>query len=90
VAGVESRPPPATADTASDLQHWSHSSARDCRRLPDSALRTVLPHAAGHVSFVFHQKSHESNVQVAEQKLSQIAITDDRQKEDEQELNDCD
>ncbi len=63
VHGVESRPPPAEADTNSDLSNWFHSEPKDKRRIPDNVLKAALD--GGDVSFVFHQKSHEHALVVA-------------------------
>uniref|UniRef100_A0A915HI60 DNA repair and recombination protein RAD54-like n=1 Tax=Romanomermis culicivorax TaxID=13658 RepID=A0A915HI60_ROMCU len=62
INGIESKCPPETADTNSDLALWHHS--QDKKRLPDNALKSVWD--AGVISFVFHQKSHETTVNEAE------------------------
>ena len=54
VNGVQVRPPPATADCNSDLQHWNHSYVT--KHIPDEVLRRVWE--ASGASFVFHQVSH--------------------------------
>lgn len=54
--GVESREPPDTADTGSDLSLWYHSQ-RDYRKIPDQTLKSIWN--SGAISFVFHQRSHD-------------------------------
>ncbi len=54
--GVESREPPESADTSSDLSLWYHSE-RDARKIPDQILKSIWN--SGAISFVFHQKSHD-------------------------------
>uniref|UniRef100_A0A914VVU3 DNA repair and recombination protein RAD54-like n=1 Tax=Plectus sambesii TaxID=2011161 RepID=A0A914VVU3_9BILA len=56
VNGIESREPPESADTNSDLSLWYHSQ-RDKRKVPDQILKAVYD--AGIITFIFHQKSHE-------------------------------
>uniref|UniRef100_UPI00358E0800 DNA repair and recombination protein RAD54-like isoform X2 n=1 Tax=Myxine glutinosa TaxID=7769 RepID=UPI00358E0800 len=59
VNGIQVRAPPTEADCTSALSQWQHSAER--RHLPDTALRAAWD--AG-ISFVFHQRSHETRALV--------------------------
>ncbi|XGW22218.1 hypothetical protein V3C99_004876 [Haemonchus contortus] len=59
INGIESVDPPETADCTSDLAVWHHSQ-RDPRKIADPILRSVFN--CGTISFVFHQKSHKTEV----------------------------
>uniref|UniRef100_UPI00358E21A6 DNA repair and recombination protein RAD54-like n=1 Tax=Myxine glutinosa TaxID=7769 RepID=UPI00358E21A6 len=59
VNGIQVRAPPTEADCTSALSQWQHSAER--RHLPDTALRAAWD--AG-ISFVFHQRSHDTRTLV--------------------------
>lgn len=59
VLGRQVRPPPEGSDTTSDLSLWQHCS--DKKGLEDAVLKKVWDGPA--VSFVFHQRSHDSKIQ---------------------------
>ncbi|KAK0425173.1 hypothetical protein QR680_009071 [Steinernema hermaphroditum] len=81
--GIESVEPPVNADTNSDLSNWYHCQ-RDLRKVPDQILRSIF--SCGMISFVFHQKSHEVDV---DKKVSQEeSPPDDDEKENQQAEDD--
>uniref|UniRef100_A0A915PXS3 DNA repair and recombination protein RAD54-like n=1 Tax=Setaria digitata TaxID=48799 RepID=A0A915PXS3_9BILA len=64
VNGIEYREPHERADTSSDLSEWYHVQ-KDVRKVPDQVLKRVFD--CGAITFVFHQKSHDTRNEVTEE-----------------------